>query len=341
MENRVFYLILHMIEPGIIELEQVTKLYQKEPLSGVESISFSVEKGSINVIAGASGSGKSTLLKLISGLLNPDSGEIRYKGKRVLGPSERLIPGHDAMKTVAQDFNLNIYAKVYDNIAGLLSNSDIKGKQRKTHEVMEFLRIDHLSGKRAVDLSGGEQQRVAIARAIVTGPEVLLLDEPFSQVDAMFKNELRADIRRMATYLGITVILVSHDPVDGLSMADKMMIIKDGKLIEEGSPQDLYYSPKQLYTAMLLTNCNVISAADAALIGIPPKKENVVIYPEWIALNSEGGIECRVKECLFKGFYEELLLDYAGIKLRALNLESGKYRKGGLVKAKITCFDEF
>ena len=223
-----------------IELEQVTKIYQTQPRSGVESVSLSIEKGTINVIAGASGSGKSTLLKLIAGLLSPDSGEVRYLGKRVLGPTEKLIPGHEAMKVVAQDFNLNIYAKVYDNIAGLLSNTDLKGKQRKTLEVMEFLRIDHLAQKRAVDLSGGEQQRVAIARAIITGPEVLLLDEPFSQVDAMFKNELRADIRRMATYLGITVVLVSHDPVDGLSMADKMMIIKDGALVEEGSPDMLY-----------------------------------------------------------------------------------------------------
>jgi len=236
-----------------IELEQVTKIYQTQPRSGVDSVSLSIRKGTINVIAGASGSGKSTLLKLIAGLLSPDSGEVRYSGKRVLGPSEKLIPGHEAMKVVAQDFNLNIYAKVYDNIAGLLSNTDLKGKQRKTLEVMEFLRIDHLAQKRAVDLSGGEQQRVAIARAIITGPEVLLLDEPFSQVDAMFKNELRADIRRMATYLGITVVLVSHDPVDGLSMADKMMIIKDGMLIEEGSPNTLYHHPKELYTATLLT----------------------------------------------------------------------------------------
>ncbi|PRY55064.1 ABC-type Fe3+/spermidine/putrescine transport system ATPase subunit [Arcticibacter pallidicorallinus] len=323
-----------------IELEQVTKIYQTQPRSGVESVSLSIEKGTINVIAGASGSGKSTLLKLIAGLLTPDSGEIRYLGKRVLGPTEKLIPGHEAMKVVAQDFNLNIYAKVYDNIAGLLSNTDLKGKQRKTLEVMEFLRIDHLAQKRAVDLSGGEQQRVAIARAIITGPEVLLLDEPFSQVDAMFKNELRADIRRMATYLGITVVLVSHDPVDGLSMADKMMIIKDGNLVEEGSPHSLYNRPKELYTATLLTNCNVLSADEARVIGIHTNKDQVVIYPEWIDL-AEGGQEWRVKERLFKGFYEEILLEYEGVELRALNTEPGLYKTDSIINSGIRKFREY
>ncbi|MGV3705316.1 MAG: ABC transporter ATP-binding protein [Arcticibacter sp.] len=329
-----------MNNPPVIELEQVTRIYQTQPRSGVDSISFNIEKGTITVIAGASGSGKSTLLKLIAGLLSPDSGEVRYAGKRILGPSEKLIPGHEAMKVVAQDFNLNIYAKVYDNIAGLLSNTDLKGKQRKTLEVMEFLRIDHLAQKRAVDLSGGEQQRVAIARAIITGPKVLLLDEPFSQVDAMFKNELRADIRRMATYLGITVILVSHDPVDGLSMADKMMIIKDGRLVEEGSPESLYHHPKDLYTATLLTNCNVLSREEALTLQIHTYKESVAIYPEWVEIG-EKGQEWRVKECLFKGFYEELLLEHGDVQLRALNIKPGAYKKGVAIRAEIRQFREY
>lgn len=329
-----------MNNPPVIELEQVTKIYQTQPRSGVESISLSIQKGTINVISGASGSGKSTLLKLIAGLLSPDSGEVRYSGKRVLGPSEKLIPGHEAMKVVAQDFNLNVYAKVYDNIAGLLSNTDLKGKQRKTLEVMEFLRIDHLAQKRAVDLSGGEQQRVAIARAIITGPEVLLLDEPFSQVDAMFKNELRADIRRMATYLGITVVLVSHDPVDGLSMADKMMIIKDGKLIEEGTPGSLYHDPQELYTATLLTNCNVLSAEEARVLGLNPVKDQVVIYPEWIDI-VPAGKQWHVRECLFKGFYEELLLEHEDVKLRALNVKPGIFKPGSVLNAEIRQFKEY
>lgn len=327
---------------SIIELQEVSKIYQDNPRAGVLSVSLSIQEGSVTVISGESGSGKSTLLKLISGLMSPDSGTVLYKNEPVMRPEGRLIPGHDAMKTVAQDFNLNIYAKVYDNIAGLLSNTNLKEKQQKTFEVMEFLKIDHLAQKRAVDLSGGEQQRVAIARAIITGPEVLLLDEPFSQVDSILKNELRADIKRMSRYLGITVILVSHDPLDGLSLADKMIVLKDGEVLEEGAPSDLYNAPGCLYTAQLLSNCNVLSSEDAHEIGIYTGKDTVAVYAEWVRLNrNDDSLTFTVKDCFFKGFYEEVLLERNGVKLRAINTGNFRYVKGQEVGVSIDRFVEF
>lgn len=327
---------------SIIELQEVSKIYQDNPRAGVLSVSLSIQEGSVTVISGESGSGKSTLLKLISGFMSPDSGTVLYKNEPVMRPEGRLIPGHDAMKTVAQDFNLNIYAKVYDNIAGLLSNTNLKEKQQKTFEVMEFLKIDHLAQKRAVDLSGGEQQRVAIARAIITGPEVLLLDEPFSQVDSILKNELRADIKRMSRYLGITVILVSHDPLDGLSLADKMIVLKDGEVLEEGAPSDLYNAPGCLYTAQLLSNCNVLSSEDAREIGIYTGKDTVAVYAEWVRLNrNDDSLTFTVKDCFFKGFYEEVLLERNGVKLRAINTGNFRYVKGQEVGVSIDRFVEF
>ncbi len=327
---------------SIIELQNVSKIYQNNPLAGVQSVSLSIPEGLVTVISGESGSGKSTLLKLISGLMSPDSGVVLYKNEPVMGPESRLIPGHDAMKTVAQDFNLNIYARVYDNIAGLLSNTNLKEKQQKTFEVMEFLKIDHLAQKRAVDLSGGEQQRVAIARAIITGPEVLLLDEPFSQVDSILKNELRADIKRMSRYLGITVILVSHDPLDGLSLADKMIVLRNGQVLEEGVPSYLYNSPGCLYTAQLLSNCNVLSSEDASEIGIYTTKDTVAVYAEWVQLDrSDASLAFTVKDYFFKGFYEELLLERNGVKLRAINTGNLRYVKGQEVGVNIDRFMEF
>ena len=176
-------------------------------------------------IVGESGSGKSTLLKLIYGLLAPDSGEVFFKAEHLNGPHEKLIPGHDSMKMLSQDFNLNLFAKVYENIESMLSNEDLQAKKHKANKMMEFLRIDHLATKKIVDLSGGEQQRVALARAIITEPEVLLLDEPFSQLDAVLKTQFRADLRRLSDELGITIIIVSHDPVDGLTLANQMLIL--------------------------------------------------------------------------------------------------------------------
>src|SRR5690606_12524816 len=217
-----------MSSQPIVQLSGVTKTYASATFAGVQHIDRQIKAGDIVSIVGRSGSGKSTLLKLIYGLLAPDTGSVSFKGNLVPGPHEKLIPGHQSMKMVTQDLSLNTYAKVYDNIASMLPNTDLKAKREKTMEMMEFLRIDHLEQKRAVDLSGGEQQRVAIARAIITEPEVLLLDEPFSQIDPILKHELRDDIRRLSRYLGITIILVSHDPADGLSLADKMIILKKG-----------------------------------------------------------------------------------------------------------------
>ncbi|MXV50754.1 ATP-binding cassette domain-containing protein [Pedobacter sp. HMF7647] len=310
-----------------IGFNEVTKQYSPEINSGVKSISVSIEKGKITAIVGESGSGKSTFLKLLFGLQIPDSGEIQFNGERIKGPSEKLIPGHDSMRMVTQDFDLNLYAKVYDNIAALLPNTDLKFKNDRTMEMLDFFRITHLAGKRAADLSGGERQRVAIARAIITQPEVLLLDEPFSQVDTILKNHLRADLRRISHELGTTIILVSHDPVDGLSLADELIVMRLGELIEKGKPEDLYQNPAALYTARLLGNCNVLTAAEASKIGIKISGSQTAIYPEWIKVTKSWLDKIyTVRDIFFLGNSEELLVKYQDVTLRVLNHHPGTYK---------------
>jgi len=331
-----------MTSTPLIQLVDVSKHYSIASQAGVSDIHVSISKGDFVAIVGESGSGKSTLLKLIYGLLAPNSGEVLFKGEHLAGPHEKLIPGHDSMKMVTQDFNLNLYARVYDNISGMLSNEDIQGKQQKTWEMMEFLGIDHLSEKRIVELSGGEQQRVAIARAIITEPEVLLLDEPFSQIDAVLKNQLRADLRRLCSFLGITMILVSHDPADGMTLADDMIIIKDGKVIERGKPVDIYSNPSHTYTASLLGNAFVLPSSEARSLGLKPTKEKVMIYPEWVQLKSSwSSRKYQIKDIFFKGFYEELLLEREHVKIKAVNLQPGSFKKGESVQVLINQFLEF
>ncbi|WP_051189740.1 ABC transporter ATP-binding protein [Daejeonella oryzae] len=304
----------------IISISNVSKHYQAGQSAGVSNINLSIKKGDFVAIVGESGCGKSTLLKLIYGLLSPTSGEILFKGEHLDGPHEKLIPGHDSMKMITQDFNLNLYARVYDNISGMLSNEDMQGKKQKTWEMMEFLGIDGLSEKRIVDLSGGEQQRVAIARAIITEPEVLLLDEPFSQVDAILKNQLRADLKRLCRYLGITMILVSHDPQDGLSLADQLILIKDGHIIQQGSPEYVAGNPASGYVGKILGNANIVSAMDASeFLHIQTNNhEKVLVYPHHIKITEEGGIPAHVKQSNFKLFYDELEVNCDGLTLRML-----------------------
>jgi len=330
------------VSDNIISVKNLTKQYQAEQAGGIKDISFDINRGDVVAIIGESGSGKSTLLKSIFGLLKTDEGNIFFNDKRVLGPDEQLIPGHKQMKMVTQDFSLNIYAKVYDNIASQLSNTDLKTKAAKTIAIMEHLRILPLQNKKIIELSGGEQQRVAIAKAMVSDTQVLLLDEPFSQVDALLKNQLRADIKRVAAETGVTVILVSHDPADGLFLADQLLILRDGALLQTGKPVDIYQHPKHIYTAQILGNAVVLSRGDAEKIGLKTFSVNVVFYPEWAEINSNwSSRRFEVKDVYYKGFYDELLLERNGVTVRALQLNRGEHKKNDYVQVNISRFLEF
>ena len=337
-----FFNYLYPVNEQLITVNNLSKQYQQIQASGINNISFSIKRGDIVAIIGESGSGKSTLLKCLYGLLKPDSGEILFDGKKVKGPDEQLIPGHGEMKMVTQDFSLNIYAKVYDNIASMLSNTDISAKQSKTLEMMERLHITKLRDKKAIELSGGEQQRVAIAKALISNTKVLLLDEPFSQVDSLLKNELRADLKRLAKDTGLTVILVSHDPTDGLFLADQLLILKDGQLLQNDTPENTYQNPSTIYTAKILGNAVVLTGAEAELLGIKTLKEHIVFYPEWVDLKSSwNSRRFEVKEVYYKGFFDELVLERNGIRIRALQLNSGEHKKNDHVQANVSRFLEF
>jgi ABC-type Fe3+/spermidine/putrescine transport system ATPase subunit len=330
-----------MPEP-FISLKNVSKHYSVDLNAGVSDINLTIDKGDFVAIVGESGSGKSTLLKLIYGSLASNSGELTFNGVHIAGPHEKLIPGHDSMKMLSQDFNLNLYAKVYENIESMLSNENVQEKKQRSLKMMELLRISALAEKRIVELSGGEQQRVALARAIITEPDVLLLDEPFSQLDALLKTQFRADLKRLGNDLGITIIMVSHDPVDGLTLADKMFILKDGKLIESGAPAQIYDRPSHIYTARLLGNAFFLPSDEARVMGIRSKAANVMIYPEWVQLKSSwSSKKYEIEEIFFRGFYEDLLLERKGIRIHAVNTRPGLYKKGQGVQVVIERWLDF
>ncbi len=326
----------------IINVKNLTKQHQENQISGVTDVSFDIHKGEILAIIGESGSGKSTLLKSIYGLLKLDKGEVIFNGNHVKGPDEQLIPGHQEMKMVTQDFSLNIYAKVYDNIASMLSNTNVALKHEKAMQMMEHLRITPLKEKKIVALSGGEQQRVAIAKALVSDTKVLLLDEPFSQVDAILKNQLRADIKALAKETGLTIIMVSHDATDGLFMADRVVILKDGRLLQVGEPRSVYNQPNDVYTAKMLGNAVVLSGAEAKRLDLKTSAKNICFYPEWVELKASWSAKkFQVKDIYYKGFYDELLLERKGVQIRALQLNTNAHKKNDQVYVNISRFLEF
>jgi ABC-type Fe3+/spermidine/putrescine transport system ATPase subunit len=333
-----------MADPTFLQATSISKIYPGERVSGVLKTSLSIQQGKITAIIGESGSGKSTLLRLLFGLLDPDEGIIHFKGERVWGPVEKLIPGHDAMKMVTQHTDdLNLFAKVWDNIAVLIPNTNIQVKQEKVSEILRLLNMAHLANRRVFDLSGGEKQRVALARAIITRPEVLLLDEPFNQVDTSFREDLQADIRSIVKETGLTVIMVSHDPSEILSMADELIVMKDGEILESGDPIEMYSNPQFLYTASLLANCNILDKEKARLCGITlkPKKETLAIYPEWIEVTPAKTGDWMISSILFKGFYEDIMVEKDGVELRVRSHYMIKYVAGQKVNLKVNKYLEY
>lgn len=313
----------------------------KEPVTAVDRVDFDIHEGQVTAIIGESGSGKSTLLKLIYGLLEPHSGEIRYKGWLVPTRKDKLIPGHDAMKLVSQGFDdLNLYAKVWDNIASQLPNTNLDYKKSRTEEMLVRLKIDHLAQQRVADLSGGERQRVAIARALVNDPEVLLMDEPFNQVDAAFRDDLQQDIRQIVDDLGLTVILVSHDPAEVLAMSDSLIVMKGGHIVDLGSPKNLYYSPNNPYTALLLAKSNILSAVQASNLGIQTA-QTIAIHQEWIDTLPDSDGNLWIQDVRFRGFYKEYVLGNDKLSLHAIVKTSSPLPKTTKVKVLIKNYITF
>jgi ABC-type sulfate/molybdate transport systems ATPase subunit len=213
----------------------------------LEKISFTQPKGQRLAIIGETGSGKSNLLKMIAGLVAPPQGTIYFEGQRVPGPLERLIPGQPGIAYLSQHFELWHNYRVSEVLSYA---NDLDSEEAAT--LYRLCDIAHLLDRRTDQLSGGERQRIALARLLVRPPRLLLLDEPFSNLDMIHKRSLKQTIRDTAAHFGISSILVSHDPPDILSWADEVLILRDGQLIQQGPPLEVYTRPNDEYAAALL-----------------------------------------------------------------------------------------
>ena len=327
----------------ILETISVTKNFFGDKSSGVNNITVFIPKGKITAIVGQSGSGKTTLLKLLSGAMKPDSGDVFFHGQPLPTRSNNFTAAHTVITMVSQDnHDMDMNASVWDNVSRGLPNEDKNYQIQKTTQALSLLSITDLSEQPFGKLSGGEKQRVTIAKALINKPEVLMLDEPFNQVDANYRESLQHDIRQIVKEWGVTVILVSHDPAELLSMADELIVIKEGEIVEHGSPEELYQSPKLLYTSKILASCSELTASQARICGVKSKRGTVVIYAEHIRIIAPGiRPKWTVKQVLFKGFFEELIIERGEVTLRVLNYARRKYPVGSKINIKIKKYYEF
>ena len=285
----------------------------EEGTAVLQDISFTHPQFQKLAIAGESGAGKSTLLQLIAGLIQPSAGEVFFQNKKVIGPADKLVPGHKGIAYLSQHYELPPYLRVEQVLR--YANSLAEGEAELLYEVC---RIDHLAKRKTDHLSGGERQRIALARLLTSSPQLLLLDEPFSNLNLTHKQTLKSVIHDLGEKLRITCLLVSHDPLDTLSWADEILVLKRGQLVQQGPPEVVYRQPVDGYTAGLFGDYNLIPAAEAsALFGLAGGEMNgkrLLVRPENIKLGADEhqGLSGEVLQVRFFGSYYEIEVLVAG-----------------------------
>ena len=260
------------------------------------NLNLKIERGRIIALAGESGCGKSTLLNLIYGLLDWEKGEIIFDGKPVYGPKKNIVPGESEMKLVAQNYDLMPYATVADNVGKFISNINLQDKKEKVQQLLKVVGLEEYANIHPKYLSGGQQQRVAIARALSVMPKLLLLDEPFSNLDYSRKIELRERLFNYAKEKDISLIISTHEIQEVMPWLDQIIVLQQGRLIQNDSPRDIYSNPYNAYVAKLFGEVNIFSDEEKAYFGLSKN----FWYPNEIKIASSGK-EARILESRFAG----------------------------------------
>jgi ABC-type glutathione transport system ATPase component len=297
-----------------LEVTDVSK--QGENGFTVSNITFAQKRFQKIVVAGETGSGKTTLLKLIAGLAQPDTGEIKFLGEPIYGFNETLVPGHPGIAFLSQHFELPRFLRVEQVLSYSNTLSD-----EEAAAVFDICDIGHLMVRKTDQLSGGERQRIALALRLISSPRLLLLDEPFSNLDFVHKRTLKSVIDRICSRLKISCMLVSHEPADTLPWADKIIVLKDGQLVQAGTPEKIYGQPVNAYVAGLFGRYTSLTAGTFNALfpaaAIKTKRKHILIRPEQLMLTgkSKKALKGKITAVHFFGGYHELEVFTSGIHL--------------------------
>lgn len=236
----------------MLSINSLSKSFDKGKTFALKEVSFKLDKGDVCAIVGESGSGKTTLVRLIAGLERPDHGTIELDGEEVSSIKKQVSPEKRKIGLVFQEYALFPHLNLLDNV--LYGISRRKDKKQRAKEMLELVGLTSLEDRYPHQLSGGQQQRVALARALAPNPSLLILDEPFSNLDVMLRKQLRSQVFEIIKKTGVTAIFVTHDTQDALSVADEILILQHGKVIQKDQAANLYIKPNSVYVASLFGN---------------------------------------------------------------------------------------
>ena len=302
---------------SMIRLEGVTKRFGA--VVAVDEASLCVDRGEVVALLGPSGCGKTTLLRLIAGFERPNGGTVTVAGARVAGDGAWVPPERRRVGMVFQDYALFPHLTVAENVGFGLQRRE---RGRRVPELLAIVGLSGLDRRYPHELSGGQQQRVALARALAPSPELVLLDEPWSNVDPFLRDTLRAEVTEVIRPLGVTVVLVTHDREEAFSLADRIALMRDGAVVQEGTSEELYYAPVSRWAAEFVGAANVLTGEAARqLLSTPshPARTNghaaaedaqVLIRPELLELAPDPVGRGQVVAREFRGhdvFYRVLL----------------------------------
>lgn len=236
----------------IVDVKNVTKTFNKGKVEALNNVSFSLRKGNILAVVGESGSGKTTLIRLIAGLEVLNKGVITLKEKIVSSNSIFIEPQHRNVGMVFQDYALFPHLTIFQNISYGLSNKI--NKIARVQEVLSLIDLVGTETRYPHELSGGQQQRIALARALAPEPELLILDEPFSNLDVILRNQLRHDILNILKKTNTTAIFVTHDIKDAIEVSDEILVLKNGKILQQGRTTNVFKNPEGDYVKLLFNS---------------------------------------------------------------------------------------
>lgn len=295
-----------------MSLLKINNLHKSfEGVKAVNDISITLEKGKILAILGESGSGKTTLLHLIAALYEPDSGMLTLDNERITPPSEKLIAGHPDIKLVRQDYGLFPNMSIRANIAYELRYYEENYRNERVDKLLEISGLAHVQHHVPRQVSGGEQQRATIVKAIAEEPKLLLLDEPFSHLDAVNKRKLKNEVLKLIKAEEVSCIFVTHDVADAYGMADELLIMQNGNALQLGSPEEIYRNPINQYVTEITGEVNLTQFGEGAGF----------IRPEQIRVSEKSDVKAVVRSIQFLGAYYEVILRVEDFNLKMYSFD--------------------
>nr|MBI1231289.1 ATP-binding cassette domain-containing protein [Cytophagales bacterium] len=284
-----------------LAVNNLSKRYPKAQGPALDDFSVMIKKGQRLAVIGESGSGKSTLLRIIAGLEVADHGSVTFKGQAVLDPTQKLVAGQDDIQLIHQQFKLHPFSTAAENIRRPLLLYDKEYARERTDFLLRLFGLADKKDRIPKELSGGEQQKVAIARSLSLEPELLLLDEPFSNLDIRQKRGLLEELEEIFDEIGLTVLLVTHDLEDALAVAEELCVIRAGKLVQRGTANELYRNPENHYVASLFSRLNPL-----------PNETDKYLRPQHIRVDESGHVLTgKIVKCQFHLLYNRLTVSIA------------------------------